>query len=285
MNTVTNPFEEVEYIKTHLNSGYEREFFDACLKNLSAIDNRLRLSNFAYSLRELIREVLEDRAPDDRIKNCCWYQPFFNDKGKVVITRKQRMKYTIQGGLSDKTIGEEMVSMIEENTKAVVEQYDDLSKFTHITRDIFETDEDEIDVLAKKPLIALIKLLHTIESAKKQFSVQVIDKVSEELFNVFLYETIDEIDCLSTHHYIKFFHLGEANVTGINDSTICFNAKGSVYVHLQYGSDYDLRIDNGLETDIDCPFEAHFSAPIPDKLKEVQLKLDAFDVDTDGYYE
>ena len=61
---------DVEEIKKYLEDGYEKDFLDACLRNLADVENPLRLSNFAYSLRELIREVMSRRAPDDSIDKC-----------------------------------------------------------------------------------------------------------------------------------------------------------------------------------------------------------------------
>ena len=61
---------DYKLIKKYLKDGFEKDFFDACIRNLADEGNPLRLSNFSYSLRELIREVLSDRAPDERIRNC-----------------------------------------------------------------------------------------------------------------------------------------------------------------------------------------------------------------------
>ena len=60
----------IKQIKGYLQDEYERDFFDACIRNLADVDNPLRLSNFSYSLRELLREILSKRAPDERVCKC-----------------------------------------------------------------------------------------------------------------------------------------------------------------------------------------------------------------------
>lgn len=270
-------------IITYLKDDYEKDLFRECIRNLSDKESRIRLSNFAYALRELVREVIADRAPDSRIKECCWYTENINEKGQVVITREQRMKYVIQGGLPDGIVKDEMKMVIEDTTKNVKKHIDDLSKYTHITRDVFYT-EANIEDLACGPLNAVESFFRTMDLAKKRFSDLVADRINEELFNVFLYETIDEIDCLSTHHYIKFFLLGEVQVTDITSEDISFNATGRVYVHLQYGSMADIRKDVGFEMDVDYPFEATLSAPIPNDLSLLELSLDDIEIDTNKFY-
>ena len=231
-------------IKSHLYDGYEKEFFDECIKNLSNRDSRLRLSNFAYALRELVREVLADRAPDERIKKCVWYKPEYNEKGQEIISRTQRMKYAIHGGLPDSIVKDEMEILIEDTTKEVKKQIDRLSKYTHITKDVFYT-KDDIETLAQEPLKAVESLLVSIEDAKERFNELMFGTIDNEIFNIFLYRTIDEIDSLATHHNIDVYNLGETKVVDINDECIYFHASGTVIVHLQFGANADFRNDIG----------------------------------------
>lgn len=271
-------------IKAYLYDGYEKDFFDECIRNLSDTGSRIRLSNFAYSLRELVREVLADRAPDERIKNCCWYKPEYNEKGQEVISRKQRMKYAIQGGLPDSIVKDEMKMVVDETTKEVKKQIDRLSKYTHITRDVFYSEEDT-ETLAEESLEAVDEFFRAITDARDRFGDLVIDRINDEIFDAFLYETISEIDCLSTHHTILFFRLDESKVIQIKDDSIFFHAKGRVFVRLQYGSNMDMKNDLGYEMDVDYPFEAVFAASIPKDLDDLILSQVNFEVDTNEFFD
>lgn len=267
-------------IRTRLCDGYEKDFFDECIKNLSNDESRIRLSNFAYALRELVREVLADRAPDERVRNCCWFKPEYNEKGQEVISRTQRMKYAIQGGLPDSIVKDDMEMVVGETTKEVKKQIDRLSKYTHVTKEVFYT-KDDIESLAEEPLKAVESLLVTIEDAKNRFNELMIGTVDNEIFNIFLYRTIDEIDSLATHHNIDVYNLGETKVVDIDDECIYFHASGTVIVHLQFGSNADLRNDMGHEMDVAYPFNAVFASSIPQDLDDIMLSVVDFEVDTD----
>ena len=65
-------------ILQHLAPGFEQELFLAAIANVDDTSNKLRLNNFAYSMRELIRVVLERLAPDEEVVNAPWFEP--NDK-------------------------------------------------------------------------------------------------------------------------------------------------------------------------------------------------------------
>ena len=84
----------------HLAVGFERELFNAAIKNLDDT-NVLNLNNFAYAIRELVRNFLERLAPDEKVKGAPWYVEVLNADKKVTISRAQRMEYAIHGWLSN----------------------------------------------------------------------------------------------------------------------------------------------------------------------------------------
>lgn len=69
------------------------------LRGFEQLDNPLRLNNLATGLRELIRLVLRDLAPDNKIKACGWYEEEKDKNGNTIITRPQRIRYAAQAGL------------------------------------------------------------------------------------------------------------------------------------------------------------------------------------------
>lgn len=119
--------DSVNDIKRLLTSQFETDLFEASLASLSETGNKLRYNNFAYSIRELSRHFLHRLAPEQNVKNCSWYKKETED-GKP--TRSQRIRYAIQGGITNKTLEkwgfdiEELNETIKE-IKAVI---DTLSK-------------------------------------------------------------------------------------------------------------------------------------------------------------
>jgi len=94
-----------EQIKRYLATDFEMKLFSASAAYLENKDDPLRINSFAYSLRELIRNVFERRAPEEKVKSCSWFKNE-TDNGKP--SRKQRYIYCVQGGLSHKFVSDEL---------------------------------------------------------------------------------------------------------------------------------------------------------------------------------
>jgi hypothetical protein len=90
-----------EVIKEILESEFEKELFDAAMANLNDDSNKLRYNNFAYSIRELSRHFLHRLSPEDDVKSCQWFE-ILTETGN--LTRTQRIKYAIHGGLTDEIL-------------------------------------------------------------------------------------------------------------------------------------------------------------------------------------
>ena len=82
---------KADNIREYLNSS-EKELFEAVLGNLLDCNNPLRLNNFAYAARELIRIFLENRLTEKEIKDCIWYDA---KKNNDKITRDDRISFLI----------------------------------------------------------------------------------------------------------------------------------------------------------------------------------------------
>ena len=85
----------INIIKQNL-QGFELQLFEAAINNLNDDTNILSANNFAYSIRELIGNILERLAHDDDVKGAPWYIPEKNQYDEIVITRRQRIKYAVQ---------------------------------------------------------------------------------------------------------------------------------------------------------------------------------------------
>lgn len=69
-----------ERIVSVLAEGFERELYASALHNLNDLNNKLRLNNFAYVMRELMRHVLNRLAPDHSVTKCIWYTNEINNR-------------------------------------------------------------------------------------------------------------------------------------------------------------------------------------------------------------
>ena len=144
-------------IKKRLQDKFEHDLLDASLQNLVDIHNKLRFNNFAYSLRELTRHILERLAPDEKVLNTAWFIPI-SPKEPKKVTRKQRMKYAIQGGLPDDYVIDTLEIDVDAIGKKVGDNIDLLSKYTHVNPDSFYVEDDKVKELSEKVMDAVILL-------------------------------------------------------------------------------------------------------------------------------
>ena len=111
-------------------SDFERELFSAALRNLHDASNPLRLNNFAFSVRELMRHVLHRLAPDENVLRCPWYAN--ETPTPQGISRRQRALYAVQGGLQDSYVtGILGINSIAQQ-KTMSRAIEVLNKYTHV---------------------------------------------------------------------------------------------------------------------------------------------------------
>ncbi len=92
--------DQTNKIEKYLKTDFEKSLFGA---SLNYIKNRqedpLRFNSFAYSMRELLRHLLDRFAPKENVKKCDqWFSQDPNAR-EGDVTRKQRLQYSIFGGL------------------------------------------------------------------------------------------------------------------------------------------------------------------------------------------
>lgn len=270
-------------IGKRLNGDFEHDLFNAALYNLKDANNKLRCNNFAYSLRELTRHILARLAPDKNVLNTAWFIPATPEKPKQ-ITRKQRMKYAIQGGLLDDYVTDVLGIDVDKIGKKVNDSIDLLSKYTHINPESFYIEEDTISSLLKNVMDAVSLLFQTIDENRSLLINELGIHIDKSVINNLFYETIDTIDYLATHYNIENYSVDDIEILDIDDTTVYFKAEGYVGVKLQYGSDGDLRRGDGATMYESFPFTGDFYGRIKDRMEAFELNTETFEVDTDCHW-
>ncbi|MEL8779616.1 hypothetical protein J4Z01_25135 [Escherichia coli] len=139
-----------ERINSVLLDGFEKELLDSAFINLLT-PTPLRLNNFAYALRELTRHVLHRLAPDDELQQCQWFSP--DQTSSTGITRKHRIKFAIQGGLSDFYVTKKLcIDEIDKVSSELIAIINRLSGFTHIEEATFKSSIENTERTADECL-------------------------------------------------------------------------------------------------------------------------------------
>lgn len=244
--------------------------------------NPIRLNLFAAAIRELFSHTLHRLAPDDEVKACDWFQ-FEKDLTKP--TRRQKAKYATQGGLLDEFIRDAGID-VEHLHDAVVKAIDLLSKYTHVREGVIVQDSAEIDAFVRNALESFIGLFESFAECRSQIKSAVFEQVNDETVSALLFETIQSLDEIATHHSIDEIWIDEVEIVRIDAHAIHFKVSGSVSVQLQWGSNSDVSRGDGALMDNSFPFQVTMWSPVEN--------VTAFEdtdylVDTnswwDGYYD
>ena len=256
-----------------LSPDFEQQLYKAAHQNLADNQNPLRLSNFAYAMRELVRHMLERLAPTEAVTACSWYQ---NETTKADgVTRRQRAYYAVQGGLSNEYVQNVLGLKTQGIHQTLIKAIDRLSKFTHIQPEVFSVSAEEIDILANQTEQAVEDLILAISECRKQVASALWHHIDEAVVFEVIRESIGAIDEIATHHCIDEIYVGEVNVTEITHDNVFFKATGSLGAELQWGSSSDVKNDIGAVMSENFSFECQLMSLVaaPDELEVTENSL------------
>lgn len=271
-------------ILQYLKRGFEQDLFKAAIANVDDENNKLRLNNFAYAMRELIRTVLERLAPDDEVVNAPWFEP--NDKDKPdKVTRTQRIKYAIQGWLSDDFITETLGIDHSENDKQLRKSIDVLSKYTHVTPLTFGMSSVDVTKCVLNVLLQMQCFLMDVVEAHAQIRNAAMECIDEEMIEEFYINTQDDLDIMATHYEVLSYVVTGITPKSKDDGKIILDVSGFVNVRHQYGSAGDMRRGDGFEMEARYPFSSQLIASYKNREGDVHIVDKTMDIDTNSFYE
>lgn len=275
-----------ETISNLLAEGFERELYAAALQNLADCDNKLRMNNFAYAMRELMRHVLHRLAPTDSVVQCSWYS--IETKAPMLVSRRQRACFAVQGGLSDDYVQDVLGLETASIHGALVRAIKGLSKLTHIEEEVFGLAEAEVAARARETEDAVAALCSAIQSCRQQIITALWEQIGATVVDESLRETLLAIDEIAAHHSIEEVYTHRIEITEITHDEIVFCATGSIATELQWGSNSDVRRGDGATLSKSFPFACNLWCPVDDPT-QIEVREDSLLVDTsswlDGYYD
>ena len=273
----------IQQIEKILRSDFEKQLFEASLKNLEDENNALRYHNFCYSIRELSRHFLNSLSSEEFVLKCPWFA-VETDNGKP--TRSQKIKYAIQGGLTDELL-EELGFDIEELKNIIKEiksTIDSLSRYTHINPENLILTEEQIKIKSEEVLKTFEKFVNTIIDYKESLKSFLDGEIEEHMIDTIISNSYENIDCLAPHYSLEYGEVSEYHIIEINDKEIIVNVYGYLNVTLEYGSRNERANDDGLDISQSFPFETQIRYEISDKFPSDDYEVDEFDVDTSEWY-
>ena len=102
------------------------------------------------------------------------------------------------------------------------------------------------------------------------------DKAVEILKDAFLNQTFDNLDILSTHTFVDNWDISSIQNIDITNNVFSGSFVGTVSVILQYGSDRERQIGDGMVSYDTYDFSSDFSFEIPD-IQEIMHQMNLND--------
>jgi hypothetical protein len=271
-------------VAEHFTSVFERAIFKAALQSFDHFENPLRVNNFATALRELGRIHLETQAPESRIKKCDWFEQKYNELRQPIIERAQRVKYAIQGELHDDFVKDILDIQVDEAVRDYTRLIGRLSAFTHINEKTFDVPEVKAAEMAEQALEVFDQLFTFVKERREAMRTAAEGEAQEALRDVLFGEVNEELDRLSTHTSVVGVDLYGLKITSMDAEQVRYAGHGNVDARLQYGSDSDVRRDDGVVSSDSYPLTCEFVADTCSPL-EISVVSGSLTVDTDSFYE
>ena len=272
-------------LKILLSNSFDKELVDYAFRNLEDKTNLIRLNNFSYVLRELLYRILEREAPHKDVSKSPWFKSMIKwDKTKA--TREQQMQYM----MLDKFPNDFVNQILKIDVKAAAEYLNgilnSMNAYTHISPKTTNYSDKDIERKVGNVCALFTDLFGLIRKIQNKIYDGVAKRIDRELLETMYMETFDEVDILSTHSTIEEYSLQDLTIERITDRDLKCDVQGIVKVRLQYGSNYDIRNDDGYVTDMSFPFNSSFTCTLTEEgIENYVIEQDSIDVDTSSFYE
>lgn len=220
-------------------------------------DNPVRGNLFATAIRELFSHTLHSLAPDEEIAKCGWFRSETDD-GRP--TRAQRQRYLIHGGLDETFVTDELGVELDALRRELTQAFSSINRATHVREGTVTAEPDAVEELMRQALEALRNTLDAVEHCQSTLGNMMSAAVEDETVNTILFETVQAIDEIASHHSIEEIYVDSIVTFKVDASEVWFRAKGTISAELQWGSNSDLRRGDGATLDHDFPFECDIPA-------------------------
>jgi hypothetical protein len=230
-------------------------------------------------MRMLFEHMMDALAPIADVARCSWYK-VETQNGKP--SRKQRVMFAIQGGLSPTFVRKTLKIDAAPFQKRLVAAVDDLSRQVHGREVTLVVEASDQDAFIGTTIGAVTEFLVAIRDCRSAILDPIAEALDDEAVNALVSETLAEVDELATHHSIEDIDLENTQVHSIGPETITYRAIGTISVGLQWGSNADVRNGDGAELDESFPFHVDFELPLHE-LWDISYAETNYCVDTSSW--
>lgn len=268
-------FDFIKNFEELLVTDFEKELFVASLRNYCTHGNPLRFHNFAFSMRELVLQIIDRRAPDSDVKKATWYK---KENDKFDVTRRQKLKYCAQGVLADSYLDEYTLEDLNQSIKDYLKEFNFFNKYTHITEKHFHACPKKFYTDMKYIIQRSREVIEEIDSMENLVVNSIPDTLQDNIFEYIINNFPSELDILASNVVVDSVSPEELIVTYLEHDGIIVDVSGTVYVTQEYGKGEDFT-----ELSENYPFNVSVELSVNDPT-DVTVDESDFEIDTSSWF-
>ncbi|PCJ12256.1 MAG: hypothetical protein COB04_18015 [Gammaproteobacteria bacterium] len=259
-----------------LSTDFEHELLVASLRNYASHGNPLRFHNFAFSMRELVLQIIERQAPPKLVKQAVWYE---RESELREVTRRQQLKYCAQGNISDDYFNGDLISELNEGISEFLKEFQFFNKYTHITEKYFNASPVKFFEDAKSVVSIASEALKQLDDIEDLILESLTEKIHDAVVSTAVGSVPESLSILANHVFVDYTEVEEIEVVDIGSEYIQVRATGSVNVSQEYGPKDDRVVMNES-----YPFSLGMKAAVGNP-NEFTTDINELDVDTSSWFE
>ncbi|TEW48296.1 pPIWI-associating nuclease domain-containing protein [Psychromonas algicola] len=261
--------------KKLLVTDFEKTLFIASLRNYCSHGNPLRFHNFAFSMRELVLQVIDRRAPDKDVMSAIWYEC---DSDQFKVTRRQKLKFCAQGYLADTYLDEDALDELNDSIKKYLKEFNFFNKYTHITEKHFKSCPQKFYTDMKFIIQRSKEVIEELSSLESFVISKVEYRVQDEIFDSVVNNFPDELSILASNVIIDQVSPEKLEIEYLGSDGIIIGVDGTVYVSQEYGKGEDF-----LSMSNDYPFSTTLEVSISDP-SDINIDPNNIEIDTSSWF-
>ena len=234
--------------------------YDEAIKAFNGTPSPLGLINFACNVRELLRNLMDEYAPDTEIEKCSWfsesqysYAP--KDSKKIKPTRRAKIRFYLTENMCSNDVALIYQNIITEYEESYVGFINKLSAYTHFDKNSYFALQQKIKSSFEECLDTLCEINCFLKTSKERTYKRIEQFLYSDIFEEMNTNMPSELDILSPHTSIEGINV-YYSIDSIQNGFILISGEAQLDVNLRYGSNSDFRNDDGFE----CSkgFKVHF---------------------------
>jgi len=259
-----------------LKTDFEHELFLCSLRNYCSHGNPLRFHNFAFSMRELVLQIIDRRAPDKSVERACWYK---KESDRFNVTRRQKLKFCAQGFLSDNYLNEGTIEDLNQSIKDYLKEFNFFNKYTHITKKHLKACPKKFYADMKFIIQRSQEVIEEIDSLENIVMDSLEDGIQDGVFDAVINSCPDELMILAHRVIVEQVSPEKMEIEYLEENGITIGVEGTIYITQEYG-----KGDDFCEISNDFPFNISVDACVENP-ENISVNPNDLEVDTTSWYE